>query len=57
MCLHPDVTAYITNIIDSIRLLLRENSVDKVMIVMTTPDHKPVERFVFEVAKPSQNLG
>lgn len=57
MCLHPDVSAYITNIVDSIRLMLIENAVDKVMVVMTTPDNKPAERFVFEVAKPSQNIG
>ena len=49
--------AYITNIVDSIRQLLRENAVDKVTVVIVAPENKPVERFVFEVAKPAQNLG
>ncbi|XP_076087407.1 mitotic spindle assembly checkpoint protein MAD2B-like isoform X3 [Mytilus galloprovincialis] len=29
----------------------------KVTVVVVTPDHKPAERFVFEVARPTQNIG
>ncbi|XP_076087406.1 mitotic spindle assembly checkpoint protein MAD2B-like isoform X2 [Mytilus galloprovincialis] len=57
ICVHPEVLSYVTNTVDSIRLLLKENAVFKVTVVVVTPDHKPAERFVFEVARPTQNIG
>ena len=57
ICVHPEVLSYVTNTVNSIRLLLKENSVFKVTVVVVTPDHKPAERFVFEVARPTKNTG
>ncbi|KAK6175285.1 hypothetical protein SNE40_013779 [Patella caerulea] len=53
MCLHPDVTSYICNIVESIKVLLEEGEIEKIVVVILTRHHKPIERFVFEIATSS----
>ncbi|XP_014774077.1 mitotic spindle assembly checkpoint protein MAD2B isoform X2 [Octopus bimaculoides] len=53
MCLHPDVIQYITNILESIKLLLEAQEVNRVGLVILDSKQTPIERFVFEIAYPS----
>lgn len=55
MCLHPDVSKYVANIVDSVHRL--GDKVDKVTVVILTPDRRPVERFVIEVGTDHHMAG
>lgn len=55
VCLHPEVSQYITNISTSIRSLLMEGAVDRVVVVITAPDSHALERFVFDIDHTAQN--
>ncbi|GAB1602247.1 mitotic spindle assembly checkpoint protein MAD2B-like [Argonauta hians] len=53
MCLHPDVIQYITNILETIKLLLEARQVSRVALLILDTKQTPVERFVFEIGYPS----
>ncbi|KAK3741017.1 hypothetical protein RRG08_005707 [Elysia crispata] len=56
MCLHPGVCAYITNVVDSIKMLLSEGQVDKISVVILEENSTtPLERFVIELGSVKSN--
>lgn len=57
MCTHPEVKHYIAEVIDGIRWLNDKGEVEKVTIVIFSHLHQPLERFVFEIAKPKPFTG
>ena len=52
MCVHPEVTQYVSSLIDGVGVLLEQKMVDKVVIVILRGDKSPVEHFVFEICGP-----
>ncbi|XP_041378003.1 mitotic spindle assembly checkpoint protein MAD2B-like [Gigantopelta aegis] len=52
MCVHPEVTQYISSLVDGVTVLLEKRLVDKVVIVILRGDNSPVENFVFEICGP-----
>ncbi|KAK3099439.1 hypothetical protein FSP39_004382 [Pinctada imbricata] len=52
MCIHPDVSQYIKDILESIKRLPK-NSAEQVCLVIMDKDSSPVERFVFKLATSS----
>ncbi|KAK7495680.1 hypothetical protein BaRGS_00013127 [Batillaria attramentaria] len=54
VCLHPDVDQYITNVATSIRAMLLDGAVERVVVVITAPDSLPLERFVFDIDQTNQ---
>ncbi|OWF46718.1 mitotic spindle assembly checkpoint protein MAD2B-like isoform X2 [Mizuhopecten yessoensis] len=56
MCLHPDVCKYVVNIVDSVHRLNQLNQVEKIAMVILGPDHRPLERFVIEIGRHSDNM-
>ncbi|GFR79728.1 mitotic spindle assembly checkpoint protein MAD2B [Elysia marginata] len=56
MCLHPDVCAYITNVVNSIKMLLTEGQVDKIsVVILEEQSTTPLERFVIELGTLEPN--
>lgn len=52
MCLHPDVTGYISKVIESIKTMVASGEVSMVTVVILNQSQIPLERFVFELGKP-----
>ncbi|XP_025084526.1 LOW QUALITY PROTEIN: mitotic spindle assembly checkpoint protein MAD2B-like [Pomacea canaliculata] len=50
ICLHPEVSKYITNVTTSVKSLLKDCGADKVSIVIVSADGRPLERFVFDIS-------
>ena len=48
MCQHPDVNAYIKDVLDSIKCFVADGTIEKVVIQITN-NNIPLERFVFEM--------
>ena len=56
MCLHPEVSAYITDIIKSLAMLLKAGRVDYIaVVILPEGDGTPLEKFVFELGKLKNN--
>lgn len=55
MCIHPEVTSYIANVVDSVRVMLESKDVEKVAMVILDQSQNPLERFVFEIGSPNGN--
>ncbi|KAL4220944.1 MAD2 mitotic arrest deficient-like 2 [Mactra antiquata] len=53
MCLHPEVTGYITKVIDSVKVMVASGGISMVTFVVLDPAANPVERFVFEMGEAS----
>lgn len=51
MCLHPDVTNYISKVIESVKVMVASGDVSMVTMVILDQSHAPLERFVFELGK------
>ncbi|XP_060591862.1 mitotic spindle assembly checkpoint protein MAD2B-like [Ruditapes philippinarum] len=49
MCLHPDVTDYISKVIQSVKVMVASGDVSMVTVVVIDQSQNPVERFVFEL--------
>jgi len=52
MCLHPDVTSYISKVIESVKTMVASGDVSMVTVVIQSQLQTPLERFVFELGKP-----
>ncbi|ESO83602.1 hypothetical protein LOTGIDRAFT_197057 [Lottia gigantea] len=51
VCLHPDVTIYISRIVESCKILLETGEIEKIVIIILSSDNfTPLERFSFEIA-------
>ena len=55
MCIHPEVTSYIANVIDSVKVMLESKDVEMVTMVILDQSQNPLERFVFEIGSPNGN--
>ncbi|XP_013407471.1 mitotic spindle assembly checkpoint protein MAD2B [Lingula anatina] len=51
---HPEVRSYIQEVVKSLRPLLQNNELEKVVLVILDGFERPVERFVFEITTPQQ---
>lgn len=51
MCLHPDVTNYISKVIESVKVMVASGDVSMVTMVILDKSQAPLERFVFELGK------
>ncbi|XP_074655165.1 mitotic spindle assembly checkpoint protein MAD2B-like [Tubulanus polymorphus] len=49
MCCHPDVNKYIQDTITGLKLILDRQSLEKICLIILSPDHKPLEKFTFEI--------
>ncbi|XP_024116849.1 mitotic spindle assembly checkpoint protein MAD2B isoform X2 [Oryzias melastigma] len=52
MSCHPDLNQYIQDTLLCIKPLIEKNDAEKVVVVIVDKDHRPVERFVFEICQP-----
>ncbi|XP_078805878.1 mitotic spindle assembly checkpoint protein MAD2B isoform X2 [Oryzias latipes] len=52
MSCHPDLNQYIQDTLLCIKPLIEKNDAEKVVVVIMDKDHRPVERFVFEISQP-----
>ena len=55
MCIHPEVTSYIANVVDSVKVMLESKDVEMVAMVILDQSQNPLERFVFEIGSPNGN--
>ncbi|PIK51088.1 putative mitotic spindle assembly checkpoint protein MAD2B [Apostichopus japonicus] len=51
---HPDLSKYISDTVQGIKLAMKKNEVQRVTVVILSQDRTPLERFVFEVAPVNQ---
>ncbi|XP_072036246.1 mitotic spindle assembly checkpoint protein MAD2B-like [Amphiura filiformis] len=51
---HPDVNQYITDVLQGIKPLIIKQEVQCLTVVILSPDRKPIERYVFELAPPTE---
>ncbi|XP_071841230.1 mitotic spindle assembly checkpoint protein MAD2B-like [Apostichopus japonicus] len=54
MARHPDLSKYISDTVQGIKLAMKKNEVQRVTVVILSQDRTPLERFVFEVAPVNQ---
>uniref|UniRef100_A0A8C2QNV6 MAD2 mitotic arrest deficient-like 2 n=1 Tax=Cricetulus griseus TaxID=10029 RepID=A0A8C2QNV6_CRIGR len=52
MSCHPELNQYIQDTLHCVKPLLEKNDVEKVMVVILDKEHRPVEKFVFEITQP-----
>ncbi|XP_070175341.1 mitotic spindle assembly checkpoint protein MAD2B-like [Littorina saxatilis] len=57
VCLHPDVSQYVSSVSRSVRCLLVQGAVSRVDVVLTSPDTHPLERFVFDIGTTAAEIG
>ncbi|XP_052283892.1 mitotic spindle assembly checkpoint protein MAD2B-like isoform X2 [Dreissena polymorpha] len=55
MCLHPDVNGYISKVIGGVKDMVARGDVSMVTMVVLDQAQNPLERFVFELGKPTEN--
>lgn len=53
MCLHPDVVDYITKVVDGVKVMVESGEVNLVTVVIVDKQETPLERFVFELDRPT----
>lgn len=51
---HPDVNQYIIDVLQGIKPLLIKQEVHSLTVVILNSDRKPLERFIFELAPPTE---
>ncbi|XP_061040944.1 mitotic spindle assembly checkpoint protein MAD2B isoform X2 [Eubalaena glacialis] len=52
MSCHPELNQYIQDTLHCVKPLLEKNDVEKVVVVILDKEHRPVEKFVFEITQP-----
>ncbi|XP_045155213.1 mitotic spindle assembly checkpoint protein MAD2B isoform X1 [Echinops telfairi] len=52
MSCHPELNRYIQDTLHCVKPLLEKNDVEKVVVVILDKEHRPVEKFVFEITQP-----
>ncbi|XP_045162682.1 mitotic spindle assembly checkpoint protein MAD2B-like isoform X2 [Mercenaria mercenaria] len=57
MCLHPDVTEYISKVIQSVKVMVVSGEVSMVTLVVLDQSQNPIERFVFELGASASEDG
>ncbi|XP_062505385.1 mitotic spindle assembly checkpoint protein MAD2B-like isoform X2 [Corticium candelabrum] len=55
MSCHPELNSYIVDVISSVKVLLLKTQLDKVAVVLSNKDDKPVERFIFSFVLYDEN--
>ncbi|KAK3859608.1 hypothetical protein Pcinc_034293 [Petrolisthes cinctipes] len=51
MCVHPGLRSYISECVGSLRPVLEKGEVERVVVVVLSPEGTPVEKFVFEITQ------
>ena len=51
---HPELNKYISEMVKSLEPMLCQNTVERVDLVIVTPDGITIERFVFEIAQKKE---
>ena len=49
ICSHPGVAAYIDGTVEMVRRMLDAGTIQQVVVLLTDPDMKPVEKFTLEI--------
>ena len=57
VCLHPEVSQYISSVCQSVRSLLVQGAVQRVDVVLITSAAQPLERFVFDLSHTTTDTG
>ena len=54
ICIHPEVSAYISEMLTSLKPVMEGNEVEYIAFVVTQPNKSdaPLERFIFDVSLP-----
>ncbi|XP_077998684.1 mitotic spindle assembly checkpoint protein MAD2B-like [Glandiceps talaboti] len=50
MSCHPEVNQYILDVLQSVKPLIEKDDLLQIVLAIVDKEHKPVERFVFEIA-------
>uniref|UniRef100_A0A3B5K6J6 Mitotic spindle assembly checkpoint protein MAD2B n=1 Tax=Takifugu rubripes TaxID=31033 RepID=A0A3B5K6J6_TAKRU len=53
MSCHPELNQYIQDTLHCMKPLIEKNDAEKVVVVIMDKEHRPVERFVFEISQPT----
>ncbi|MBZ3885845.1 Mitotic spindle assembly checkpoint protein MAD2B [Sciurus carolinensis] len=53
MSCHPELNQCIQDTMHCAKPLLEKNDMEKVVVVILDKEHRPVEKFVFEITQPS----
>ncbi|KAK3581331.1 hypothetical protein CHS0354_016174 [Potamilus streckersoni] len=54
ICFHPEVSQYVANVVDSVKQLMEQKEMEKVVVVVFNKQLQPVERYIFEVVSPGK---
>ncbi|KAL5013822.1 hypothetical protein ScPMuIL_008092 [Solemya velum] len=57
ICMHPDVSLYVTNVVEGVKEFLQNQETDRVSVVILSSRDEPIEKFVFEIGEPDRNSG